>query len=79
MVTEIYRDYLDKIDGLANAIRLLSGGKEYIKNEDLTSENLMTILQATSEFINSILKKERAIGLKMQMQQDRELVADLQR
>jgi hypothetical protein len=43
--------------GKMGAGKLLSGGKEYIKHDDLTSENLMTILQATSEFINSILKK----------------------
>ena len=54
---EIYRNYLDKIGTVPTAVGLLSAGKKYIKHEGLTSENLMTILQATTEFINSTLAK----------------------
>ena len=58
---EIYREYLDKIGSVPSAVGLLSAGKKYIKHKDLTSENLMTILQATTEFINSILEKTREL------------------
>jgi hypothetical protein len=54
---EAYRkEYLDKIGDVSTAIGLLSAGKKFIKHTDLTSEGLMTIFQATTEFIDFILE-----------------------
>jgi len=51
-----YKRYKDYISSVPNAISLLSSGKKYIKHNSLTAENLMILLQATTELIDSIRK-----------------------
>ena len=57
--SELYKTYLDRISSVPGAAGLLSAGKMYIKHDDLTSEGLMTILEATTEFIKPILDREK--------------------
>ena len=60
--SELYGVYLDKIRNVPGAAGLLSGGHRYIKHDGLTYENLMIILEATTEFIQSILKREKQLN-----------------
>jgi hypothetical protein len=57
---EQYQKYLDAIDSVPDAINLLSGDKKYIKHEALTVDHLMTILDATTIFAESIVKQNLA-------------------
>jgi hypothetical protein len=50
---EMYLGYLEKIKVVPIAKSHLSAGKKYIKHEGLTSENLIIILQATTDLIRS--------------------------
>ncbi len=49
-----YKRYVESISSVPNAIGLLSAGKKYIKHNSLTTENLMALLQATTELVDSI-------------------------
>jgi len=49
-----YKRYTESVSSVPNAIGLLSAGKKYIKHNSLTADNLMALLQATTELVDSI-------------------------
>ena len=63
--SELYGIYLDKIRSVPGAAGLLSGGHRYIKHDGLTYESLMIILEAATEFIKSILDREKKENLEV--------------
>lgn len=55
---EIYSKYLQNLEGSAVATNTVREGKQYLKHEKITANDLGAILKATVALANDLLKQE---------------------